>query len=629
VSKAPSDEGGSAWRFSGIARAYVFLAAFLTGTGWILSACQKLNWTGGLFFAGLTAAIWIARRQYADWRALGIELVTPFKSPLVVVLSGLILASAVLYPPTMLDSLTYRLPRVLLWLEHGGVFHIASAEPRLNYLGQVWEFCTAPILVLAGVRWSWLWSFLSWLICQSVFYRWGLRLGQNPARSRKFALLANTSNFAVLQASATSNDLVAATLLLLALDFVWEYELHRQPGSINWAALSLALCTGVKPHFAVMGLPFLLWFLLARSRPWQAYNWRWIPLLFPLFLLCSAATTFAFNHATYGRITGPGQEAIYQRTGLGMNVMTGTTMMVWQALQPSINPAALVLNETLERAVVNSDIRSYCPRFTLHLVPVCITDGASMGLVTSILFLGGCWVGWRREKPGLWSFPVLALLAGGFGFVAAVSQFLPGSVGRSFLGFWLLGLPLALTGWRHFSDRTINISLGLALGLAILAVAFNPARPLWPARAIGEILAQRGNSSLVQLLDSYLAFQERAEAGRSLADRVPDGEPFFVALVSEDRPLLPILTSRHGPGAVRLLRSKATVAELLELGPRYVLVCDAQGQDYAELAEFLASGKLYRVLASAEYVSKIRRGNETWTLYAPVAEPGATGDRRP
>lgn len=288
-----------------IARGFVFLAAFLTATGWVLSVAGRLGWIRGLFFVGLIGAIIITRRDHPDWRTFGREMAAPFRSPLALILLGCILVASAMYSPVQLDSLTYRLLRVLLWLEHGSVYHIATPDERLNYLGHVWELCTAPLLALAGLRLVCFWQFLSWVVCQAVFYRWGLRLGQSAERCRLFALLANASCFAVLQACSTGNDLMAATLLLLALDFIWGYEIQRRPGDIHWAGLSLALCTGVKPHFAVMGTIFLLWFFLARSQPWRTYTWRFLPVTLPVMLLCSCTMTFAFNYQNYGRITGP------------------------------------------------------------------------------------------------------------------------------------------------------------------------------------------------------------------------------------------------------------------------------------------------------------------------------------
>lgn len=597
------------------------MAAFLTASGWILSVGGQLRWTSGLCFVGMVGAIWTTRRDYTDWRQFSREMAAPFRTPLVLILLGFILIAAVLGSPVQLDSLTYRLPRTLLWLERGRVHYIASADERLNYLGHVWELCTAPLLALAGQRLVCFWQFLSWMVCQGIFYRWGRRLGQSAQRSRYFALLANASYFAVLQAFSTGNDLMAATLLLLALDFIWAYEAQGQPGDIQCAGLSLALCTGVKPHFAVMALPFLLWFFLARSQPWRRYAWRFMPLMLPLLLVCSSAMTFILNYSHYGHIAGPDQKAIYQKSGPVSNVLAGALMMGWQAVQPSINPAYL-LNQKLENVAVNSGLRDLIPCFELRVNLVAIVDNASFGLFAALALMGGWWAGLRRERIHWNRISVWAFLAGGAGFALAASQVLPASIGRTFLGFWLLGVLLAMEGWRHFSDRVLKLAVLVVVGTALLALILSPSLPSWPAKTLQRWLGgDRGGGFVAKSLQSYLLVRERGEAGQGLADQVPDGEPFFVALVTEDRPLLPLLTSRHGSGAVRLMRSHATPSELLALGRSYVLLCDPYRQDYPELSDYLASGKTHEPIASARYVSRIDRGPEVWTLYAPKLGP--------
>jgi hypothetical protein len=621
VHESPVDQASESIPSLGFAKAFVFLAAFLTLFGWVLSAAGRLGWISGLFFVGLVGAVLIARRDHRDWQQLFEEFAAPFRTPLALILPGFILVASALYTPMQLDSLTYRLPRALLWLEHGSVYHIATPDQRLNYLGHVWELCTAPLLALAGLRLICFWQVLSWVVCQAVYFRWGLRLGQSAKRSRLFALLANGSCFAVLQACSAGNDLMAATLLLVALDFIWVYETQRKPGDILWAGLSLALGTGVKPHFAVLALPFLLWFFLARSQPWRRFAWRAAPLSVPLLLVCSAAMTLILNYHHYGHLAGPDQKALYQKSGPVNNVLAGTLMMVWQAVQPSINPGYL-LNHKLDSVVANSGIVDFVPCFELRVNLLAVVDTASLGLFAALALLGGWWAGWRRERTPWNRLSVWAFLAGALGFVLATGQVLPAPIGRVFLGFWLLGVPLAMEGWRHFSDRPLKLAVWAVVGTAWLAIILSPSRPLRPAEALQRWLGgDRAAGVVANSLRTYLLVRERSEAGRGLADQVPDGEPFFVALVTEDRPLLPVLTSRHGPGAVRLMRAQATASELAAFGRCYVLLCDPNRQDYPELADHLANGSTHEPVATATYVSRMDRGPELWTLYAPKPQP--------
>lgn len=609
---------------AGFLKVFVFLVAWLVASGWGLSLVGRLQWAGFSAVIGLAIGVWMARRLAGSWSALVQQAGEPFASPVILVVSGFILAGALAYPPTMLDSLTYRLPRILLWLEAGRVYHIEAAEPRLNYLCHGWELCTAPVVILLGLRFTWVWNFLSWVACHVLYYQWALELGQTRPRARWMALLANTSTFAVLQASGTANDLMAASLLLLSLDFIRGFERLQRPSAIYWAGLSFCLSTAVKPHFAVMGLPLVLWFVLARSQPWRHCPWRMAPLLLPLMVLCSAVPTFTLNKVSYGNVAGPASAETYTGAGPLSNVACGSVMMAWQAVQPCVNPPAFLLNDRLETLVQESGIRRITPRFHLHMAPVNLASNASFGSVTSAVLLAGWIIALRRVKGSLRQMPGLALLAGVFGFAAAVSQFLPGAVGRSFLGFWLLGVPLAMEGWRFCSGRLLHVAAITCAFGALLAVIMIPSRPLWPVGWVQAKLVSTGRDEVVDKLESYLSMQDRARCGRGLADKIPEGTPLFVALIAEDRPLLPVLASRHGPGAVRLLPSGAAPEDLLSTGTRYVILCDQYRETYAELVEFLESSGSFEEVDRESHLATLRRGPEAWILYRrkTVPDPG-------
>src|SRR5258706_9278904 len=114
----------------------------------------------------------------------------------------------------MLDSLTYRLPRIWLWLQEGRVHHVLSAEPRLNYMPQVWELATVPLIQIAGDRLVWFWTFASWIVLYLVAYDWALDVSNEVKKSQKMAFIASTSAFAVLQAGSSATDLFATALVV-------------------------------------------------------------------------------------------------------------------------------------------------------------------------------------------------------------------------------------------------------------------------------------------------------------------------------------------------------------------------------------------------------------------------------
>lgn len=595
----------------------MFLVAWLVAVGWLLSF---VGWFNRVAVAGIVGAVltalWI-RRQAGSWQKLWTDLREPFAAIPILIIVLLIGAAGLGHFPTMLDALTYRIPRVLIWLEQGGVRYIQSGEERLNYLCQGWGFCSAPIIQLFGLRYSFGWSFISWLVCYMVFFRWAMRLEQSVARARWLATIASASIFGVLQACSAANDLMATTLLILALHHVFQFQWHEDKRDISWAFLCFCLSTSIKPHLAVMGLPLAIWFFAAHAKPWRVFQWRWLPLTLPVLVLCSATPSFVLNYQHYGGIMGPKPTADQKGAGPLQNMALGSAMLGWQMLQPGINPAAFYLQPRLDQWVNDSGIRKVVPKFNLRTVPLNMTDNASFGMVTTILLGLGILTAWRhrqnQDRAAVWSW--WGGLAGGVGFLMAVSQVLPETVGRSFLAFAFFIIPLAIVGWSRWPERWLKIAGWLAVAVVAAVLVLNPARPLWPVQWMRAQLLKAHQSGWASRLEMYLRIQERRTAGRELADKIPDDEVPFNVAIATDRPLLPVLSSRHGAGDVRLLPTGSGEEALSAISGRYLLFCDPLGESYPKIAVALQNTNRWELVEEQYITCKLIRGPERWALY--------------
>ena len=602
-------------------RGMLVLMAGLTAGGWVMSGLKLLRWDWLLLVPGLVAALWVARRAAGSWRELLHESIEPFASWPLALVGGLVLVSAQFHGPVMLDSLTYRLPRLLLWNQDGFIHYYPTADERLNYLPHVWTLCTLPLVQIAGVSAAWFWSFASWLACQMVFFGWAVGVSESAARARQLSFLASTSTFALLQAGEPANDLPAAALVILSLHFIRLFEQERAPQLIVWSALALCLAAGVKSHFATLGLPFGLWFLLAPSRPWQVFRWRWLPLLLPLWLICSPLPSFVLNARAYGHWLGPAKDKSYQGTGPGWNVLLGTPLMAWQLVQPAVNPLAFVLNGQFERSQTLAQAKAIAPRFDLRMAPINMVDNASLGFLTSLLLAAGVVLAGWKQPALLKSWRGWALAAGLFGFVASVSQFLPGAIGRSFCGFIFLAFPLALAGWARFSTRACQWAVAACLVGSLLILVSDPSRPLWPAEWVHRQLERTGHRNLAEKMAPYLEIPTRTRVARELVELIPPEEPVLLGLIAEDRPILPLMwPARHY--RVVLLNEQATLADLQATHSNYVLVSGGAREFYPELCQYLAASGQYEPVKAQDYVSKLLRGPETWTLYHRKTPPG-------
>jgi hypothetical protein len=423
----------------------------------------------------------------------------------------------------------------------------------------------------------------------------------------------------VLQATSTANDVFATALVLLALHFILVFERTRERCEIGWAVLSLGMATGVKTHFAVLGLPLIIWFFASPSKPWKIFQWKWLPVLLPLWLGCSVVPTFLMNYHYDGSWAGPKearQELLGKSHNRIWNVTLGTTLIVWQASQPPINPVALFLNEQLNTAVTNYGIDQHVPRFRLKMYPLTIVDAASLGLVTVILLVGGVFLALKQNRALIKSWPGWVTVAGVGSLLLALSEYVPWSAGRIYCGFLFLFFPLAMTGWNLFRARTLRLMVYLCLLNSLVILIFDPARPFWPAGWVQQTLVASSRFEwLTNRLKLYLQFPERAHTGEAVMQAIPPGEVNVVVLMGKDRPLLPLFYPLPSKHRIITLLPHATADELNETAVNYVIVGGGAKESYPELCDYLDKSGVYTLVLSHDYTPMLVRGVETWKLY--------------
>jgi len=582
--------------------------------GWGLSWWNRLDWLEWLSVAGFLAAVAFARRGAGSWanlKGIGEPLAFwPF-----ILVGGLALVAALIYPPTMLDALTYRLPRILLWLQENHIRHFLTAENRVNYMPQVWGLVTLPLIQLAGDRLVTLWNYASWIVFYLIAYDWAFEVSGNVNKSRVMAFIASTSTFAVLQACEATSDLFVTALVLISLRFVMQFERTRDWRNINWSVVSLLLATGTKPHVAVLALPLVIWFWMAPSKPWKSFQWRWLPGLIPVWLLCSPMLSWVLNYQTYGRWMGVEQTSFSGKSPV-WNVLLGTAMTVWQGIQPPVNPLALMLNDRLQQGISEFGLNILLSRFSLRCSFISLVDGASLGLVLSTLLAVGVVLAVRRNRQALNSWRGWAMAAGAIGYWLVLSQFVPGTVGRSFCVFLFFAIPLAMVGWNSLRPQVLRAGLWLCLCSSLLALVLNPERPLWPAcRAQRALAGSPRFSWLAKKMELYLLVPERARTGEALVQAIPGSEPAVAAVVGMDRPLLPLFRPYSLGRDVRLLPPHAVQRDLNRLQINYVIVGGGAEESYPELCSYLEQSGDYELVLSHDYTSKLVRGAETWKLF--------------
>ena len=304
-------------------------------------------------------------------------------------------------------------------------------------------------------------------------------------------------------------------------------------------------------------------------------------------------------------------------TGKGpqWNVLLGSTMVVWQSIQPPVSPFGL-LHKQLDQAVADSNLKQTVPRFNLNVPAVGMVDSAPLGLVASVMFVVGIFLALKRRVVAWWAWPSLAFVAGLACLLMALTKIVPESGGRAFCGFLYFGLPMAMVGWNRLQPKWLKLGFSLSLATALTAVILTPSRPLWPASwAHDQLVKHEQFSRLTAALEPYFKYSERAHTAREIINAIPQSEPQFLALVGVDRPLLPLFRPYSSGRKVIFLPRDSRPEELQLLDVNYVLVGGGAHEVYPQLCQYLRTNSNYNLVASQDYTSRIVRGAETWQLY--------------
>jgi hypothetical protein len=206
---------------------------------------------------------------------------SPAPAALVTLLALLVFASALEYLPNNWDSMTYRLARVAYWLQQGSVDAFATGNPRQNALPPGSEYLVLVLQAIAGSdALANMVQLTAWALLAIATGPLARAFGAPQWAAPWASLFVAAAPMAVLQASSTQSDLVAAllavALVVAALPFI------HSAGSARWrwpdVALAAAVASAallVKPTAVVAASPFVLWAAAAASRAAFRQPGRW------------------------------------------------------------------------------------------------------------------------------------------------------------------------------------------------------------------------------------------------------------------------------------------------------------------------------------------------------------------
>jgi len=491
---------------------WLLYAATCSAAGWILSYFRILNAPAYLavHFLFLTSICFFYRTPLKKFFRLGtlhkikarffparrsnehplsLRLLLPASFFLVAFLA---LLAGSIYSPNNFDALTYRLPRVLNWLQDNGWSWLHTINVRLNNRATGFEWLIAPQLSLLHTdRLLFLLNYFSFLLLPGLLF---CLLRECRAQARTAWLwmwLFPTGYGYLLQSSSICNDAFATVYALSATTLGLRFSHHRKTRDLLFCLLSCALLTGAKAS----NLPLLLPVFLLLIFCWKSllHAWRPILVITPPLILASLIPVAYLNWKYCGDWTGTRLEPprFVSAPWIGLVGNFGQTLA--QNFSPPVLPNARALDSALQSlfpSFIREPLRlDFEGGFTFGLGEL-PTEASGLGFGLSLLlfiasiFSIPSWHRYWRQSP----LPIrLFLIAGPISLIWFFTKTALAGISRVVLPYFPIALAfiLAASNWpRLHRSRLFRLTVLLNLFLAVLTIVTDPSRPLWPAQTL-------------------------------------------------------------------------------------------------------------------------------------------------
>jgi hypothetical protein len=333
--------------------------ALVAGAGALLGTVGGLGAPGffALHLGALAGLGWRRRSQLAgdrtalsglaaDWRRIlsGRDAAAWLTGGLLTLWLGLAVLAACTQP-VVYDALTYRLPRIGLWLQDGRIAHYVSDDSRLNYMPVVPDLCVTWLT--AGFAGGFHLTGLVQGFGAALLLGSTAGLARQTGLSRAASLGAAGLLFAltsvVVQFTSTHTDVFTAGIFAAAF-YLWLAALRRGEGSV-WGGLGAGLALGTKGTLSYLAPGALVWtvWLAWRHRAPRA-AWRRTLLAGVLGAAIFAGPGLWRNWRSYGGLFGPADMVQLHHGGklsvgehvekLSLNLATSALQLIQPCSQP-------------------------------------------------------------------------------------------------------------------------------------------------------------------------------------------------------------------------------------------------------------------------------------------------------
>src|SRR5262249_8624306 len=151
------------------------------------------------------------------------------------------------YAQINLDTLGYRLPRVLHWLTEERWHWIRTCDERMNVAGCGFEWLSAPLLLFTrSDRLDFLINWVSYLLLPGLIFSVFTRLGVRGRVAWWWMWILSSGWCYALQAGSLQNDAFVVVYALAAVDFALRARQSQRVSDAWFSMLAAGLLTGVK-----------------------------------------------------------------------------------------------------------------------------------------------------------------------------------------------------------------------------------------------------------------------------------------------------------------------------------------------------------------------------------------------
>jgi hypothetical protein len=522
--------------FVPLVRLWLWVSAFASAAGWTLSACGQLNRVGyGIAFIVFAIFIFAARKELflGGIKFSAKKFLRRFRRPLPLcfaALAVLIFLGGALYPPSNYTGISYRLPRALQWLAHGGWFWIHTPVFRMNDRACGLEWLSAPLLLFTkSDRALFLLNFIPFLLLPGLVFSIFTRLGVRARVAWHWMWLLPTGYDFLLQAGSIANDTFPTVYALAAVDFAARAWQSRRVADLWYSILAGALLTGAKASNLPLLLPaaILIFAVLPLLRK------RIAATAFVIFLaaLVSFLPTAILNFHYLGDWSGLSIE----HKGMDMKspvvgILGNALLIAFNNFVPPLCPLAGWWNQHALTLVPHFIVAPMVANFEAGfecIGELPIEDSAGIGFGLSVLLLVSFAAARLTKNGGTENttaihpaipreFSQIVLITSWIALLAYGMKSGMVTPQRLIAPYYLLLVPVLLTGagqsqiirrcwWR--------LLVAGVLILAFVVLILSPDRPLWPAKTILSRLnaAHPDQRQIGRALKVYTVYAGRAD----------------------------------------------------------------------------------------------------------------------